>query len=268
MNSESNPPALPEPGVVPPLPTRAGFADKVALVTGGTAGLGRHLVRTLVDLGAEVFFCGLEIEVGQALAAKLGARAHFVQSDLTRVEDCRKLAETAGAWHGTLDYLVNNAGIDPEGPFERIAIETLDDVLATDIRAYFAVTQASLPYIERGTGKAIVNIGTTNCLIGWPGATAYNAGKGGIIGFTRSLARELGPRGIRVNMISPGWIMTERQLADKVRPEDKVDLLRRQSLKFLLDERHVTPVTLFLLSTAAAAVSGQNIVVDGGLYLQ
>ncbi|MBT3375810.1 MAG: SDR family oxidoreductase [Lentisphaerae bacterium] len=261
-------PQLPALDAVPTLPSRAEFAGKIALVTGGTAGLGRHLVQTMVGLGSEVVFCGVEAEMGGQLATDLGPLAHFVVCDLADADACRGLVETAGALHGKLDYLVNNAGIDPEAPFADISLDTLDRILAIDIRAYFAVTQAAIPYLENGVGKAIVNIGTTNCMHGWEGATAYNAAKGGIIGFSRSLAREAGPSGIRVNVVSPGWIMTERQLADKVSPAAMADLVEKQSLKTLLTEQHITPATLFLLSQAAAGISGQNIVVDGGFYLQ
>ena len=265
---ENDFPELPAPDTVPALPNGAEFAGNVALVTGGTAGLGRHLVEALIGLGANVVFCGVEADVGERLANDLGPLAHFVACDLADGQACRDLVASAGALHGKLDYLVNNAGIDPEGPFETTSMETLDHILAIDIRAYFAVTQAAMPYLERGQGKAIVNVGTTNCMHGWPGATAYNAAKGGIIGFSRSLARELGPKGIRVNVVSPGWIMTERQLADKVNPAAMADLVEKQSIKTLLTEQHVTPATLFLLSRAAAGISGQNMVVDGGFYLQ
>jgi NAD(P)-dependent dehydrogenase (short-subunit alcohol dehydrogenase family) len=244
------------------------FRGRTALVTGGSAGLGRHLVRSLVSLGANVAFCSDDAVAGEVLAAELGEGVRFLACDLADAEACRTMVQAAGEWRGRLDYLVNNAAVDPEEPFSDITPEILDRVLAVDIRAYFLVTQAALPYLDVGEGRAIVNIGSTNCMHGWAGATAYNAAKGGIIGFSRSLARDLGPRRIRVNVVSPGWIMTERQLREKVTEADKQDLLRRQSLKTLLTEHHVTPVTLFLLSRAAAAVTGQNLVVDGGFYLQ
>ena len=261
--TEQNTPLPPE-GLVPPLPTPEEFAGKVALVTGGTDGLGEHLCRTLVSFGAEVFFCGRRAELGGRRQAEWGEKAHFVQCDLADVEAARALVRQAGELRGHLDYLVNNAAIDPDEPFEDISAEEFDRIVAIDLRSQFVVTQAAIGYLRKGAGKAIVNVCTTNYLHGWCGATAYNAAKAGIVGFSRSLARELGPLGIRVNVVSPGWTMTPRQLAEKVIEPAKRDLIETQCVKMLLTAQHVTPLTLFLLSKASGGMSGQNVVVDGG----
>jgi len=265
MSSETSVP-LPPDDLVPPVPTAGEFAGKIALVTGGTDGLGEHLCRTLAGFGCEVFFCGRRAERGEQLAAEWGPTAHFVRCDLADAADAAALVRKAGEFRGHLDYLVNNAAIDPQGPFERIGVEEFDRVVAIDLRSQFVVTQAALPLLERGAGRSIVNVCTTNYLHGWPGATAYNAAKTGIVGFSRSLARELGGRGIRVNVVSPGWIMTPRQLAERVSEPAKRDLIETQCVKTLLTAQHVTPLTLFLLSKASAGMSGQNVVVDGGKF--
>ena len=265
MNDNQATPPPPD-ETVPPVPTPQEFAGKVALVTGGTDGLGEHLCRTLAAFGAEVFFCGRREALGRRLQEQWGPSAHFIPCDLADADRARAFVEQAGGFRGHIDYLVNNAAIDPEKPFEDIAVEELDRILAVDLRAVFVVTQAALPYLRRGAGKAIVNLCTTNYLHGWPGATAYNAAKSGLVGFSRSLATELGPDGIRVNVVSPGWIMTPRQLAEKVSEPDKQNLLATQCVKRLLTAQHVTPVTLLLLSAAAAGMSGQNVVVDGGKH--
>ncbi len=244
------------------------FEGRSVLITGGTAGLGCHLARTLIDLKARVIFCGRRSELGDPLAEQWGPNAHFVQCDLAELDQVDRMARQVKAEFNALDYLVNNAAIDPTGAFEQTTIEALDRVIAINLRSMYVLTQKMLPLLDKGEGRAIVNIGTTNCMHGWPGATAYNAAKAGILGFTRSLARELGQRNIRVNMLSPGWIMTERQLQEKVSDNAQRDLLGKQAIKRLLFERDVTPVTLFLLSEAAAGMSGQNLVVDGGFYMQ
>lgn len=240
------------------------FHDKVAVVTGGTAGIGRHLVRTLVRAGAQVFFCGLEVRKGRALADKLGPRAHFIQADLADPQQITAfISETINATDH-IDYVVNNAGIDPRITFESATPEAFDRVISVNLRSYFLVTHAALPGLRNGTGKAIVNIGTTNYMLGLSPFTVYNSAKAGILGFTRSLARELGPDNIRVNMLSPGWIMTSRQLKYHVTSEDKQELLASQSIPRLLTPSDVTPAILFLLSSASRGVSGQNLIVDGG----
>ena len=253
---------------VPALPSDDEFSGRVAVVTGGTAGLGRHLCATLVTLGAEVFFCGRDSGAGRKFEEMWGARAHFIRCDLADADQTRAFVQTAGEHRGSIDYLVNNAAIDPPMPFDESDEELFDRVVSVNLRSFFVVARAAVDYLRRGTGKAVVNLGTTNYMLGLTEYTAYNSAKSGIVGFTRSLARDLGTDGIRVNMVSPGWIMTERQLAEKVTDEDKRDLLRDQALKYLLDESHVTPVTLFLLSRAAAGIAGQNIVVDAGKVMQ
>jgi NAD(P)-dependent dehydrogenase (short-subunit alcohol dehydrogenase family) len=157
----------------------------------------------------------------------------------------------SGAWKGRI-------------AFQEASQEDFDSFIANNLRPYFFVTQAALPFLEKGDGKAIVNVSSTNPIIGLPLFTVYNSTKAGIVGFTRSLAREVGPLGIRANILTPGWIMTERQLKDYVTEADKRELMQVQSVKRLLTEQHVTPVTLFLLSKAAGGITGQIIVVDGG----
>ena len=264
--SDSGAVELPPDGLVPPLPTAEEFAGKVAVVTGGTDGLGKHLCGTLVSFGAEVFFCGRREQLGRDLERQWGQRSHYVRCDLSDADEARGFVRQAGELRGHIDYLVNNAAVDPDAPFEAIRIEDFDRIVAIDLRSQFIVTQAALPYLEKGEGKAVVNLCTTNYLHGWGGATAYNAAKSGIVGFSRSLARELGPRGIRVNVVSPGWIMTPRQLDEKIDEPAKRDLIRTQCVKMLLTAQHVTPVTLLLLSKASMGMSGQNVVIDGGKY--
>jgi NAD(P)-dependent dehydrogenase (short-subunit alcohol dehydrogenase family) len=244
------------------------FSGRTAVVTGGTDGLGEHLVRTLAAMGARVFFCGRRRDAGDVLAARLGPGAVFIQCDLADMEQLRQFAARVAGQTGQLDYLVNNAAIDPRITFTDATPDDFDRLIAINLRPFYFLTQALLPLLRRGEGKAIVNIGTTNYMLGLSPFTLYNASKAGILGFTRSLARELGGEGIRVNMLSPGWIMTDKQLREHVSEADQRELLDEQSLKFLLKSEHVTPATLFLLSPAAAAITGQNLVVDGGKVMR
>lgn len=244
------------------------FRGKVALVTGGTAGLGCHLTLTLAGLGVDVFFCGRDSERGRAVERQCGGRGHYCRCDLTVPEEIAALAATVTEFNGRIDYLVNNAATDRRVGFEEVTAGEFDHFIAADLRAAVLTARAALPGLRCGEGKAMVNLGTTNYMLGLAPFTLYSSAKAGLMGFTRALARELGPEMIRVNMLSPGWIMTEKQLKLYVTEKDKADLRRDQALPFLLTEEEITPPLLFLLSAAARGITGQNLVVDGGKLMQ
>ena len=246
------------------MPNSSEFSGKIAVVTGGTMGLGRHLTQTLTEAGADVFFCGQRETLGRQAADAMGPQAHFVACNLADAAQTQAFIHAAGEFRGHIDYLINNAATDPRIELATATVDEFDKLIAVNLRSFFVATQGALPYLQAGQGKAIVNICTTNYMLGLAPFTIYNASKSGIVGFTRSLAREMGPLGIRANVLSPGWIMTEKQLREHVTEKDKQELLDAQSLKFLLTEEDVTPATLFLLSQAARGITGQNLVVDGG----
>jgi NAD(P)-dependent dehydrogenase (short-subunit alcohol dehydrogenase family) len=244
------------------------FADRVAVVTGGSEGIGLDFCRALCEVGCEVYFCARHAEKGELAAKALGRRAHFYRTDLTVPGDIKAFADYVREMAGRIDYLVNNAANDDRIKFDDLTVAECDRMWTLNLRSFLLMSRACLELLRSGEGKSIVNISTSNYMFGLEPFTIYNATKSGILGFTRSLARELGHDGIRVNMISPGWIMTEKQLRKYVTAEDKQTLVREQCVKHLLESKHVSPVMLFLLSSAACAMSGQNLVVDGGRYFQ
>ena len=244
------------------------FADRVAVVTGGSEGIGLDFCRILCEVGCEVYFCSRNDEKGRLAAKALGRRVHYYQTDLTAPDQIKAFAAHVRESAGHVDYLVNNAANDDRIKFSDLTVEDCDRMWALNLRSFLLMSRACLELMRQGEGKSVVNISTTNYMFGLAPFTIYNATKSGILGFTRSLARELGEEGIRVNMISPGWIMTEKQLRQYVSEEDKKALLREQCVKHLIEAKHVSPVMLFLLSSAACAMSGQNLVVDGGRYFQ
>ena len=246
----------------------AEFTGRVAVVTGGSEGIGYDFCRTLCEVGCEVYFCSRNAEKGRLAAKALGARAHYFQADLAAPDQIKAFAAHLRESAGRIDYLVNNAANDDRIRFDELTVEECDRMWNLNLRSFLLMSRACLELLRKGQGKSIVNISTTNYMFGFEPFTIYNATKSGILGFTRSLARELGPEGIRVNMISPGWIMTEKQLRKYVTENDKRMLLEVQSLKFLVEPHHISPVMLFFLSSAAVAVTGQNLVVDGGRIFQ
>ncbi len=244
------------------------FAGRCAVVTGGSGGLGLDFCRTLCEAGCRTFFCGRNAETGRAAAAALGPHAHYLQADLACPQQVAAFIGAVSAATGQIDYLINNIAVDDRIAVDQLTVEACDQMWATNLRSYLLVTHACLDLLRAGEGKSIVNICTTNYMLGLEPFTLYNATKSGIIGFTRSLARELGREGIRANTVSPGWIMTPKQLREHVTEQDQADLLAAQALKFLLAPEHVTPAVMFLLSSAAAAITGQNLVVDAGKFMQ
>jgi NAD(P)-dependent dehydrogenase (short-subunit alcohol dehydrogenase family) len=244
------------------------LTGRTAVITGGSDGLGRDFCRALCEAGCEVYFCARNPERGAAAAASLGPRAHYVAADVADPESIQGFAQTVAGATASVDYLVNNVAVDDRLAVDDLDAAACDRMWAVNLRSYLLVTRAFLGLLRAGAGKSIVNVCTTNYMLGLEPFTLYNATKSGIVGFTRSLARELGPEGIRANTVSPGWVMTEKQLREHVTEQDQADLLEAQALKFLLEPRHVTPAVLFLLGPASGAITGQNLVVDCGKFMQ
>lgn len=244
------------------------FQGRIALVTGGTDGIGRDIAIGLASAGARVYICGRSETKGQATVALAPERISYIKTDLTQTSECLSLVQVIASKHGRLDYLVNNAADDRRVPFDQASQHDFDHQVNINLRPLFTVTQAALPFLQQGQGKAVCNLCTTNFMLGLAPFTLYNAMKSGIIGFSRSLARELGPEGIRVNIVSPGWVMTDKQKERYVTPQDEADLLRDQSTKRLLLPEDITPVVMFLLSSLSQGMTGQNLIVDHGKVMQ
>jgi len=165
---------------------------------------------------------------------------------------------------GAFAVLVNNAAHDERHRTEDVTPEYWDQRIAVNLKHQFFAAQAVLPDMKEARGGSIVNFGSTSWMAGQGGMAAYTAAKSAVLGLTRSLARDYGPHGIRVNAIAPGWIMTERQVALWLTPEGEAELMRRQCLKRKLVPDEVARFTVFLASEEASACTAQHYVVDGG----
>jgi len=238
--------------------TFCSLEGKTALVTGGSRGIGRAIVGELVRAGAEVVF-GYRTGVAEAaeLADELGVRA--VQADVSSAEEAARLVEEAG----DVDILVNNAGLTRDGLLARMSDEDWRTVLDTNLSSVFYTCRAvTRPMMKKRSG-AIVNISSIVGLHGNWGQTNYGASKAGIIGFTKSLARELGSRGVRANVIAPGYVKS--RLTD-VLPEAATEaMLSATPLGRLGEPEDVARAVRFLCSDEASYITGEVLLVDGGL---
>jgi 3-oxoacyl-[acyl-carrier protein] reductase len=239
----------------------SGFASlegRTALVTGASRGIGRAIAQELARAGASVVV-GYRTgkDEAEALASELGGRA--VQADVSSPEDAKRLVAEAG----DVDVLVNNAGLTRDGVLARMSDEDWRTVLDTNLSSVFYTCRAvTRPMMKKRSG-AIVNVSSIVGVHGNWGQTNYAASKAGIIGFTKSLARELGSRGVRANVVAPGYVKT--QLTD-VLPEDATKaMLDNTPLGRLGDPEDVAGAVRFLCSDDASFITGEVLLVDGGL---
>jgi NAD(P)-dependent dehydrogenase (short-subunit alcohol dehydrogenase family) len=230
---------------------------KHAVVTGGAEGIGAAIV-------AELLAQGMTVAVADVKTPPPAERVLFRETDLAEPGEIEKFAQAVRNELGTVHVLVNNAAIDHRFALERTTLADWDRMNAVNLRAPFWLTRELLPALREAGGASIVNIGSIQFDWAQERLAIYAATKGGLVGMTRSLARELGPDGIRVNCVQPGWIMTERQLNQYVDEEARSLILDRQSVKHLPKPEEVAHVVAFLASGVSGILSGQRILADGG----
>ena len=242
--------------------------DRVVFVTGGGSGIGAAVVEHLCAQRARVAFVDIQREASEALVARVAARGLpvpiFIACDLRDIAALRAAVVQAEERLGAVRVLVNNAAHDERHAIEAVTPEYWDDRFAVNLRHQFFAAQAVVPAMAAAGGGSIINFGSTSWLVGQGGMPAYLSAKAAVAGLTRALARDLGPRGIRVNSIVPGWIMTERQITLWLTPEGEEELMRRQCLKRKLVPEDIARVVLFLAADDSDACTNQSYVVDGG----
>jgi NAD(P)-dependent dehydrogenase (short-subunit alcohol dehydrogenase family) len=243
------------------------LAGKVVLVTGGASGIGAAISRAFAAQGSTVILFDILRDAGEALAQELresGGTAHFQEVDLRDIRALQAGIAASRRRHGPIEILVNNAAHDERHATADVTPDYWDERIAVNLKHQFFAAQAVLPEMKAANGGVIINYGSTSWMAGQGGMAAYTASKSGVIGLTRSLARDYGPFNIRVNAIAPGWIMTERQIEKWLTPESEAELMRRQCLKRRLAPEELARFTLFLASDEASACTAQHYVVDGG----
>lgn len=241
--------------------------NRVVLITGGASGIGASMVEHFAAQGSRVAFLDLD----EASAAKLikgtAGASHpplFVECDLTDIAALREAIRQIESKLGAVNVLVNNAARDDRHKSAEITPEYWDERLAVNLRHQFFATQAVVPGMTRAGSGAIVNMSSISWMIPSTGLPAYITAKAGIVGLTKTLSRELGGSNIRVNCVSPGAIMTERQRKLWFTPEYLAEVMKAQALKRELLPEDVARLVLFLAADDSASITGQNFIIDGG----
>jgi 3-oxoacyl-[acyl-carrier protein] reductase len=240
------------------VPEFASLEGKTALVTGGSRGIGAEVARELARAGATVVVgYRSAAEEAELIASEIDGRA--VQADVSNVDDAKRLVEEAG----DVDVLVNNAGITRDGVLARMTDDDWRSVLETNLSSVFYTCRAVSRGMMKRRGGSIVNLSSIVGLHGNWGQSNYAASKGGIVAFTKSLAQELGSRGVRANVVAPGYIKT--QLTDAIPEEAQQQMLGLTPLGRFGEPEDVARAVRFLSSDDASFITGEVVVVGGGL---
>jgi len=240
------------------------LSGKVAIVTGSARGIGREIALRLAEAGANIVISDIAgAESAAEEIKKMGRQSLAVNADVSSTADVANLVEKTAGEFGRIDILVNNAGIARDQLLLRMSDEDWEVVLNVNLKSVFLCTRAVLrPMIKQRWGR-IISISSIVGIVGNPGQANYASSKAGIIGFTKTIAREVGSRGITVNAIAPGFIVSK--MTDQLSEEQKGEMLKRIPLGSLGTPRDVAEAVAFLASEEARYITGQVLGVDGGL---
>ncbi len=234
----------------------------VVLVTGGTRGIGRAIAESFKKAGATVYITGTNREKTEAVAQEIGVNG--VKMDVTDREEVKRVVGEIVEKEGKIDVLINNAGITRDTLFLRMKDEDWDAVINTNLNGVYNVTRAVVPVMVKKRKGVIINISSVVGFTGNVGQVNYSATKSALVGFTKSLAKELGGRNIRVVAVAPGYITTDmtKAIPEKIKEE----LIKSIPLRREGEPREVAEVCLFLASNMASYITGTTIHVNGGLF--
>lgn len=241
------------------------LTGKTALVTGASGGIGAEIARALHKQGAVVGLSGTRREALEALAAELGERCHVLVADLSEAEAALALINAAEAAMGSVQILVNNAGLTKDGLAMRMSDADWAKVLDVDLAAPFRLSRAVLKFMLRRKGGRIINIGSVVGSTGNPGQANYAAAKAGLIGLTKALAQEVASRGITVNLVAPGFI--ETPMTEALTEAQRAALAEKIPLGRLGGPGDVAAAVVYLASEEAGWVTGTTVHVNGGMAM-
>jgi NAD(P)-dependent dehydrogenase (short-subunit alcohol dehydrogenase family) len=242
--------------------------DRVVFVTGGGSGIGAEEVSQFARQGAKVAFVDIADEASHELCETLRAEGHpepvYRRCDVRDIGALQGVIADVGRALGPITVLVNNAANDQRHSYEDVTVEYWDERMATNLRHQFFAIQAVAPMMRAAEGGSIVNFGSISWHSNGGGMPAYTTAKAGVEGLTKGMARDLGPFGIRVNTVIPGWIMTQRQIDLWLTPEAEAQLMTLQCLKEKVYPPDVARMVLWLASDDSRMCTSQLWVVDGG----
>lgn len=246
---------------------------KTALITGGGQGIGRALAIKFAEDGYAVSLCDVDKDAGLEVVKHIrsfGGTAMFLRADVAFEEDVLRWVRLSAEEFGRIDALINNAGISRNAPFLELSVEDFDRVLGVNLRGTFLSSREAAKIMIRTGGGSIVNLSSTRALMSEPGTEAYSASKGGILALTHAMAVSLGPLGIRVNAVSPGWIETgDWQLSSRATVPRHSESDRLQHPVGRVGVPYdIADLCLYLCSSQAGFITGQNLVVDGGMTVK
>lgn len=243
--------------------------DKCALITGATRGIGKQIAITLAKQGYNIALNyrkeNEELENTKKEIEKIGVQILAVKGDVANFEDCENFVKQVIERFGQIDVLVNNAGITKDMLLMRMKKEDFEQVIDTNLVGTFNVTKNVVPYMMKARSGRIINISSVVGISGNAGQTNYSASKAGIIGFTKSLAKEVASRNIRVNAVAPGFI--ETNMTDVLKDDIKEEISKNIPLKRMGTADDVANAVKFLVSEESSYITGQVIQVDGGMLM-
>ena len=253
---------------MPPFASYPSLKGRTVFVSGGGSGIGASIVEHFAEQEAKVGFVDIDEAASAALTKKIAAAGHasplFVKADVRDVKAYQAAIAEAAAKLGAITVLINNAARDDRHDLADVTPDFWDERIAVNLRHQFFAIQAVAPGMKVAGGGSIVNFSSVSYHTMTARLSVYEAAKAAVIGLTRGLARDLGPDRIRLNAITPGWIMTQRQIDLWLTPEAEADLMKAQCLKEKVYPPDIARMALFLASDDSRLITAQNFVVDGG----